>query len=193
MAKRGRQTFHVDRLGHPRVPLWIVLDDDDALVSVVFAGAPRSLAVVLRHAQRQRAAVSVERRRDTPARRQLLEYLAGRRRRFDLRLRPQGTEFERAAWAALAEIPFGHTRSYAEQAQAIGRPQAVRAVGRANGQNPIAIVLPCHRVVGHDGALVGFGGGLPTKRWLLELERGRVPAWDPLTGEGEPRQLGLFG
>jgi methylated-DNA-[protein]-cysteine S-methyltransferase len=103
---------------------------------------------------------------------QLNEYFAGSRRSFDLPLAPSGTEFQLACWRALAEIPYGETRSYGEQARRIGRPDRARAVGAANGANPIAIILPCHRVIGADGSLVGFGGGLGTKRRLLDLESG---------------------
>jgi methylated-DNA-[protein]-cysteine S-methyltransferase len=103
---------------------------------------------------------------------QLNEYFAGSRHSFDLPLAPSGTEFQLACWRALAEIPYGETRSYGEQARRIGRPDRARAVGAANGANPIAIILPCHRVIGADGSLVGFGGGLETKRRLLDLEAG---------------------
>jgi len=101
---------------------------------------------------------------------QLHEYFRGQRCAFDLELAPRGTEFQLAVWKALQRIPYGETRSYAEIARAIGRPAAVRAVGAANGANPIPIVIPCHRVVGSNGSLTGFGGGLETKRWLLALE-----------------------
>ena len=103
---------------------------------------------------------------------QLNEYFAGARREFDLALEPSGTEFQLACWRALTEIPYGQTRSYGEQAARIGRPDRARAVGAANGANPIAIIQPCHRVIGADGSLVGFGGGLGTKRRLLDLEAG---------------------
>jgi methylated-DNA-[protein]-cysteine S-methyltransferase len=102
---------------------------------------------------------------------QLDEYFAARRTEFDMPLAELGgSEFERAVWAQLAEIPYGEMRTYGEVAKAVGDPLAARAVGVACNRNPIAIVLPCHRVVGADGKLVGFGGGLPTKRFLLELE-----------------------
>lgn len=101
---------------------------------------------------------------------QLEEYFAGRRRTFSLRLAPEGTEFQRATWRALGAIPYGETISYAELARRVGRPAASRAVGAANGANPLPIVVPCHRVIGKDGSLTGFGGGLPVKRALLELE-----------------------
>lgn len=101
---------------------------------------------------------------------QLREYFAGQRKHFDLPLAPAGTEFQRSVWQALADIPWGETRSYADIAQAIQRPTAVRAVGAANGRNPLPIVVPCHRVIGSDGSLTGFAGGLSMKRQLLELE-----------------------
>lgn len=101
---------------------------------------------------------------------QLGQYFAGRRTSFDLRLAPQGTEFQRRVWAALLEIPYGTTTTYRELAERIGSPSAARAVGRANGANPIGIVVPCHRVIGAAGALTGYAGGIAAKRWLLELE-----------------------
>ena len=100
---------------------------------------------------------------------QLAEYFSGERTSFSLDLDPKGTEFQVAVWRALAEIPYGVTVSYRDVAEQIGRPTATRAVGAANGQNPLPIVLPCHRVVGADGSLTGFGGGLDIKRFLLEL------------------------
>ncbi len=101
---------------------------------------------------------------------QLRAYFAGELRRFDVPLELAGTEFQVAAWQALADIPYGTTISYGEQARRIGRPRAVRAVGAANGRNPLPIVLPCHRLLGADGSLVGFGGGLARKRLLIEHE-----------------------
>ena len=104
------------------------------------------------------------------ARDQLLQYFAGERRIFDLTLNPSGTEFQKKTWSMLAQIPFGQTWSYSELAAKIALPKAVRAVGAANGRNPLPIILPCHRVIGANGSLTGFGGGLPTKKWLLEHE-----------------------
>ena len=103
--------------------------------------------------------------------RQLEEYFRGERREFDLPIRARGTPFQQRAWHSLQEIPYGETRSYGEQARSIGNPNASRAVGLANGRNPIAIVIPCHRVIGANGSLTGFGGGLERKRWLLSHER----------------------
>jgi methylated-DNA-[protein]-cysteine S-methyltransferase len=122
--------------------------------------------------------------------RQLNAYFAGTLRQFDLRLAPEGTPFQQRVWQALREIPYGETVSYRELARRIGRPAAVRAVGAANGRNPLAIVVPCHRVIGSDGGLVGYGGGLPAKSLLLELER-RV-AGAPAR-PARPRQAALFG
>jgi methylated-DNA-[protein]-cysteine S-methyltransferase len=106
------------------------------------------------------------------AERQLNEYFHGRRQAFSLHLDFAGTEFQRQVWSALLTIPFGETRTYAQVASQIGRPSAARAVGAANGRNPIAIVAPCHRVVGATGALTGFAGGLEAKAYLLALESG---------------------
>ena len=101
---------------------------------------------------------------------ELEQYFGGRRREFSLALDLRGTDFQRRCWEALLEIPYGETRTYAEIARAVGQPRGFRAVGMANHDNPAAIVVPCHRVVASDGTLGGYGGGLPAKRWLLELE-----------------------
>ncbi len=112
---------------------------------------------------------------------QLRQYFAGDRRRFELELAPRGSRFQQRVWRCLVEIPFGETRSYGGIAAGLGRPGASRAVGRANATNPIAVVVPCHRVVGSDGSLTGYAGGLAIKKGLLELEGWR----------GEPDQLNL--
>ena len=101
---------------------------------------------------------------------QLDEYFAGKRRQFDLPLRPQGTAFQLSVWDALLAVPYGETRSYKQIAEAIGNPNASRAVGMANNRNPISIFIPCHRVIGTDGSLTGYGGGLEMKEKLLRLE-----------------------
>jgi methylated-DNA-[protein]-cysteine S-methyltransferase len=122
--------------------------------------------------------------------RQLDAYFAGALRQFDLPLAPEGTVFQRRVWRALLDIPYGDTATYGELARRIDRPSAVRAVGAANGQNPLSIVIPCHRVIGSDGRLVGYGGGLPAKSALLALEQrvaGTEPRW------ARPRQGALFG
>jgi methylated-DNA-[protein]-cysteine S-methyltransferase len=111
------------------------------------------------------------------AERQLEDYFAGKLERFSLPLEFTGTDFQKKVWTALTTIPFGETRSYAEIARQIGHPAAVRAVGAANGKNPISIVAPCHRVIGSDGKLTGFAGGLEAKAFLLQMEsRDRIPA-----------------
>lgn len=103
-------------------------------------------------------------------RRQLAEYFAGSRQHFDLALHPAGSAFQQQVWLALRDIPYGQTTSYGKTAAAIGAPGSARAVGLANGQNPISIVVPCHRVIGADGSLTGYGGGIEAKRWLLDHE-----------------------
>jgi methylated-DNA-[protein]-cysteine S-methyltransferase len=109
-----------------------------------------------------------------PLRRQLEEYFAGERREFDLDLAPSGSPFQLSVWRELRAIPYGETASYGEIAAAVGQPGAARAVGGANNRNPIAIVIPCHRVIGANGTLTGYGGGLPRKQRLLALETGAM-------------------
>lgn len=114
-------------------------------------------------------------REETPLHRkaadQLKEYFDGRRKVFDLPLAPRGTDFQTKCWNALLQVPYGETRSYGDIARAAGCPKGFRAVGMANNRNPIAIIIPCHRIIGSDGKLVGFGGGLDIKEFLLDLER----------------------
>jgi methylated-DNA-[protein]-cysteine S-methyltransferase len=117
----------------------------------------------------------------TNVRKQLDEYFAGHRRTFDLTLAPAGTDFQKSVWSALESVSFGTTVSYLEIAVRIGKPGSVRAVGAANGANPIPIVIPCHRVIGTDGSLTGYGGGIENKRWLLDHE-----------GANPRGQIGLF-
>lgn len=119
-----------------------------------------------------------------PVARQLAEYFAGERRSFELPLEPEGTEFQRAVWDALTAIPYGSTVGYGELARALGRPAASRAVGRANGSNPIPVIVPCHRVIGAQGDLTGYGGGLERKRFLLRHE-GALPQPLAFMGGGE--------
>jgi AraC family transcriptional regulator of adaptative response/methylated-DNA-[protein]-cysteine methyltransferase len=145
---------------------------DEALLLLEFADR-RQLAGQVRRLGRRLGVVYVP--ETSPllqrAEGELGEYFAGVRRAFTVPLRPVGTPFELEVWAALAEIPYGATRSYADIARRVGRAGAVRAVGRANGMNALAIVVPCHRVVGSDGRLVGYGGGLWRKERLLALEK----------------------
>jgi methylated-DNA-[protein]-cysteine S-methyltransferase len=121
-----------------------------------------------------------------PVTAQLAEYFAGRRLAFDLPLAPVGTPFQLKVWSALREIPYGRTTTYGQIATGLGQPTASRAVGLANGRNPIAVIVPCHRVIGANGSLTGFGGGLPRKRWLLEHEQSVRAA------AGEPVAAGLW-
>ena len=177
----------VDRLAHPVVPLLLAIDEEDALVHVSLHA---SVGELMRFATRHDATLRVDRRASTDVRRQFQEYLAGERTDFDLELRPLGTAYQRRAWDALLDIPYGRTCSYGDQAAALGDTVA-RAIGHANARNPLPIVIPCHRVIGSTGDLTGFGGGVEVKRWLLELEARRtVPAWRP--GDAPQEQLGLF-
>jgi len=141
----------------------LIAGDEQAIHRIEFPrrGRPGRPEAEWREAQRGPVAEAV---------RQLREYFAGKRTEFDLPLAPDGTDFQRNVWRRLQEIPYGETISYGELARRVGNPKASRAVGAANGQNPIPIVIPCHRVIGASGKLTGFGGGLPTKEALLALE-----------------------
>ncbi len=146
---------------------------------LLLAGDARGLTRLSMRGGRRPVAPGAGWRRNDDAfadvRRQLEEYFDGRRHTFDLELALSGSPFDVTVWRALREIPYGETISYGELARRIGRPDAVRAVGTANGRNPIAVIVPCHRVIGADGSLTGFGGGLERKRRLLELEAGVLP------------------
>jgi methylated-DNA-[protein]-cysteine S-methyltransferase len=145
-------------IASPVGPLALTVDDDGALTRLGFGAGDTS------DDPRFAAAIA-----------QLREYFAGERTGFDLAVRAEGgTAFERRVWAELRTIPYGETASYGEIAARIGHPGKARAVGRANGRNPVAIVCPCHRVIGSDGSLTGFGGGLENKRTLLDLEAGAL-------------------
>ncbi len=160
----------------------MALFSERGLCLLEFAGQPR---VDREQAQVEAARGGPAQPGDGPLaaqlRAELADYFAGRRQAFGLPLDLVGTPFQIAAWHALLAIPYGQTRSYAQQAQRIGRPTATRAVAAANGQNKISIVVPCHRVIGSDGSLTGFGGGLPRKQWLLGLEREGAPPRDLLS------------
>jgi methylated-DNA-[protein]-cysteine S-methyltransferase len=118
---------------------------------------------------------------------ELAEYFAGERREFSLGLAPCGTSFQRLVWQSLLRIPYGETRGYGELARALGRPAASRAVGAANGRNPFSVIVPCHRLIGANGDLTGYAGGLAAKRWLLELERAGAARRD-FTEPGDGRR-----
>ncbi len=145
---------------------------------LLLVGDERALRGLYMQKGRTRATVRPEwTRADAPfraVREQLDEYFAGTRTSFELPLELEGTSFQRLVWRALQEIPYGETTSYGELARRIGRPSASRAVGAANGSNPISVVVPCHRVIGSDGTLTGYGGGIERKRYLLELEARRT-------------------
>lgn len=145
----------------------------DALVGLRFFEHRRTLPL---HAARMTRVASAAHPVLAQAERELHELLAGERRLFTVPLAPHGTAFQRLVWRALLDIPFGETRSYRELAAAIGKPGASRAVGAANARNPLAIFVPCHRVIGADGTLTGFAGGLDAKRYLLALERRAIRA-----------------
>lgn len=154
----------------------LLSERDGALVGVDLAQASPAVAIGVRSSdidRELRTARPCSRPILAEAQQQLDAYFAGRLRVFDLPLRPHGTSFQLAVWAALRDIPYGETISYSDLARRVGRPSAARAVGRAVGQNPIAIVVPCHRVVGTSGSLTGFAWGLECKRRLLDLEAGR--------------------
>jgi methylated-DNA-[protein]-cysteine S-methyltransferase len=157
----------------PVGPLTLV-GEGDQLVGLYFQNVPEAAAPPAAWVRDDR------RLRDAAA--QLAEYFAGKRRRFDLPLAPRGTPFQQQVWKELQRIPFGETATYGDIARAIGKPAAVRAVGGANHHNPLSIVIPCHRVIGADGSMTGYGGELHRKRLLLELEA-RVA--------GSARQLAL--
>ena len=157
----------------PLGPLWLV-DRDDELAGLYMRELPVPEAPVKRTRLLARAAE------------QLAEYFAGERREFDLPLAPRGTGFQERVWRALLAIPFGETRSYGELARAIGRPSASRAVGMANGRNPISIMVPCHRVIGANGTLTGYGGGLPAKRWPWPSKPGCGSRPEPTPASASP-------
>jgi methylated-DNA-[protein]-cysteine S-methyltransferase len=176
------ETLHYSRMNSPVGPLLIGVSES-ALVALEFdRGLPKKIAGQAIHWQESDA-------RTKKVRQQLDEYFSGKRRDFDLALDLRGTKFQKSCWNELIRIPFGETRSYAEIARAVGSPKSFRAVGQANHYNPIAIIVPCHRVLAAGCYLGGYGGGLPTKAYLLRLEgaafRERPKAAEP------SRQLAL--
>jgi len=147
---------------------------DSPIGKLMLIGDGHALTGLYMESYRSAWARQKELQRDDAAlkttREQLGAYFAGELKDFDLALHGAGTEFQQTVWRALCEIPYGETTSYGELARRIGQPTAARAVGLANGQNPIAVIVPCHRVIGADGSLTGYGGGLPRKKWLLAHE-----------------------
>lgn len=162
-------TYYAVTVDSPVGPLVGLVDSAGAVVRIELPGG-RTREELEGDLHRRGITLAEDPERTRELVRQLGEYFAGERRQFDLPLAAAGTPFQRAVWSELSRIPFGETRSYGEVARALGKPGASRAVGRANGANPIPIVVPCHRVLGADGSLTGFGGGLEAKAALLALE-----------------------
>ena len=162
------QCWLVERVEHPVLPLALACDPSGALCAV----ALHAKAAIIDEAAKSAGVEQVQRHQGAPseAARQLQAFLVGELTRFELCLNLHGTPFEKEVWGAVASIEWGQTRSYGQLATQLGRPGASRAVGRANGANPVPLVVPCHRVVGSDGSLTGFAGGVKTKAWLLERE-----------------------
>ena len=151
----------------------LAIADDDGIVMLEFVDDGDLESAIVR-LKRNLGACSVapsEHRHLAALKKQLAEYFKGARQEFTVPLNPHGTDFELSVWSYLRKIPYGETRSYGQQARAIGKPAASRAVGAANGRNDIGILIPCHRVIGASGSLVGYGGGLERKKWLLNHER----------------------
>jgi len=155
-------TIFASRIESPIGPLTALVDGGGALTHLLFAHQPTPAGAVW------------DEERCAPVRAQLEEYFRGERDAFHLPLAPAGTEFQRRVWDELARIPFGETVDYGSLAARMGRPGAARAVGRANATNPIPIIVPCHRVIGANGSLTGYAGGMDAKRQLLDLERGAL-------------------
>ena len=162
------EVFHFLRTSSPVGPLFLATSEK-GLVRLEFESRVQVLNPDAVKLTESREALA-------PYLQQLGEYFAGQRREFSIPLDLRGTEFQLKCWRALLEIPCGETRSYGDLARAIGHPQAFRAVGMSNNRNPIAIIVPCHRVIAADGSLCGYGGGLEIKRKLLELERSTLPS-----------------
>jgi methylated-DNA-[protein]-cysteine S-methyltransferase len=160
----------------------LLVGDGQALYRLHMLDAPRPASISPAWKRDSQAFTIVES--------QLSEYFAGERTAFDLPLRMIGTPFQRSVWSALQRIDYGQTASYGEIAAEVGQPGAARAVGIANGRNPISIIVPCHRVIGADGSLTGYGGGITRKRYLLDLERAASPTTNLLAWRTRPKKAG---
>ena len=174
-----RTTVFADRISTPLGDVWTVADESGALLQLDFDGgryAPENEADFEQRYASEGCRLEWRPAALKPLARALQSYFGGELRRFDLATDPRGSEFQRRVWKELARIPYGSMVSYAQLAERIGRPGAARAVGRANATNPVAVVVPCHRVVGADGSLTGYAGGIERKRALLELEGALVPS-----------------
>lgn len=170
MPNAQPETLTLDRVATPVGEVLLVTDGEGAVRALDFADyEARMTRLLARHAP---GALVVEGRAPARVRGAVEDWFAGDLTALDgLTVRTGGTAFQRTVWAALRAIPAGETRSYGQLAAAIGSPKAVRAAGLANGQNPVAVIVPCHRVIGANGSLTGYAGGLERKRWLLEHER----------------------
>ena len=171
MIKRRPEQFVLDRIQTPVGEALVVVDGDGAVRALDFHDyEPRMMRLLARH---YGEVVLVDGAAPAPVRAAVVAYFGGDTRALDaLPIATGGTAFQREVWAALRAIPAGETRTYGQLAAAIGRPTAMRAAGLANGQNPIVVIVPCHRVIGANGTLTGYAGGLERKRWLLDHERG---------------------
>ncbi|MEM7355107.1 MAG: methylated-DNA--[protein]-cysteine S-methyltransferase [Acidobacteriota bacterium] len=166
-------TLYMHCIESPIGGLGLVVDDGGRLVRIAFlSDGDDDLAVALERYFDRGDQLVEDAAKTAHVEQQLAEYFRGGRREFDLELAPRGTDFQQQVWRDLLEIPAGETRTYSEIAQRLGRPGASRAVGRANATNPIPIIVPCHRVIGANGTLTGYAGGLPIKQDLLALEGG---------------------
>jgi methylated-DNA-[protein]-cysteine S-methyltransferase len=161
---------YVDQVGSPAGLVTFAVDESGALIRLQFLEGDYGTAIE-EELEREGFELATEEEMTAGVRDELNRYLAGELRAFGVPLAPAGSPWQKEVWAALARIPFGETRSYGEIADQIGRPGAARAVGRANATNPVPLVVPCHRVIGADGTLTGFGGGMHLKVRLLEHER----------------------
>lgn len=170
-------TQYADTIPSPLGTIWAMVDGEGRLTQLHFGGsrtAPDSKPAVEAELGARGVQLRWEKKPLARVAKLLDGYFARRIREFDLEVAPHGTSFQKSVWQALMEIPYGQTRSYGELAAQLEKPEASRAVGRANGANPVSLVIPCHRVIGADGALTGYGGGMDRKRALLALEQGQA-------------------
>ncbi|MGH7210088.1 MAG: methylated-DNA--[protein]-cysteine S-methyltransferase [Acetobacteraceae bacterium] len=168
--------FHLERTNTPTGPMLLVTDDTDRVRAADWEDHEDRMLLLLRRHYGDAAIRLTDRRTPSPAGRALEAYFGGELAAIDaVAVQTQGTAFQREVWAGLRRIPVGRTVSYGALAASLGRPKATRAVGLANGSNPISVIVPCHRVIGADASLTGYGGGLERKRWLLAHEGANVP------------------
>ena len=178
--------FYTQQVNTPGGTMLVAVDEDGAVVQLVL---PNGFEYWATQVTRHHYTIIEDASHCANVVKQLEEYFQRKRTVFDLPLKPQGTPFQQSVWSTLCSIPYGATITYKELAERIGRPAAIRAVGRANATNPIPIIVPCHRVIGTDGSLTGFGGGLALKEFLLTLEGVNLKAFSK---DGDSQQLRLF-